>query len=212
MSTCRYCGDEIEFRYIDGRPTPIHLSGGWCQGGEGASYSPRASLATPAFQFEDVCRPTPCPECGILVFFVRHNGGSVWFDDLGWPWPKHSCFDNEPVPPWFGYLVKQLSSTKPGNTVMFGVIIRAEWIAEDSVSPCRIVLAVDGGESGKACLAISGLNTADYFLGKIAVIDVQSNRLVTSNYEERSILPIHVRPVDLGLQQDWDTIKVHLEG
>jgi len=26
------------------------------------------------------------------VYFVRHNGGSVWFDSLGKPWPKHSCF------------------------------------------------------------------------------------------------------------------------
>jgi hypothetical protein len=23
---------------------------------------------------------------------VRHNGGSVWFDELGWPWPVHACF------------------------------------------------------------------------------------------------------------------------
>jgi len=25
---------------------------------------------------------------------VRHNGGSVWFESLGKPWPKHGCFDN----------------------------------------------------------------------------------------------------------------------
>jgi len=29
------------------------------------------------------------------VFFVRHNGGSVWFDDLGPPWPKHACFADD---------------------------------------------------------------------------------------------------------------------
>lgn len=40
------------------------------------------------------CRPTSCPLCGDRVFFVRHNGGSVWFDDLGAPWPKHGCFDH----------------------------------------------------------------------------------------------------------------------
>ena len=38
------------------------------------------------------CRPTICPKCGGPVFFVRHNGGSVWFDELGWPWEKHGCF------------------------------------------------------------------------------------------------------------------------
>ncbi|MBX9628706.1 MAG: hypothetical protein K2X82_33235 [Gemmataceae bacterium] len=30
------------------------------------------------------------------MFFVRHNGGSVWFDDLGGDWPKHGCFDTGP--------------------------------------------------------------------------------------------------------------------
>ena len=29
---------------------------------------------------EDFCRPTRCPECDADVFFVRHNGGSVWLD------------------------------------------------------------------------------------------------------------------------------------
>ena len=44
---------------------------------------------------EDICHPTTCPECGDSVFFVRHSGGCVWFDDLGQPWPKHRCFDVE---------------------------------------------------------------------------------------------------------------------
>lgn len=35
---------------------------------------------------------TTCPKCGAPVYFVRHNGGSVWFDSLGPPWPKHECF------------------------------------------------------------------------------------------------------------------------
>jgi hypothetical protein len=31
-----------------------------------------------------------------MVYWVRHNGGSVWIDELGPPWPKHPCFDVEP--------------------------------------------------------------------------------------------------------------------
>lgn len=38
------------------------------------------------------CYSTKCPECGEEVFFVRYNGGTVWFDELGSPWPKHPCF------------------------------------------------------------------------------------------------------------------------
>ena len=41
----------------------------------------------------DFCRIAKRPICFKPVYFVRHNGGSVWFDELGKPWPKHPCFD-----------------------------------------------------------------------------------------------------------------------
>lgn len=35
-----------------------------------------------------------CPACGAEVFFyVSPNGGRVFFDELGPPWPKHPCTD-----------------------------------------------------------------------------------------------------------------------
>jgi len=39
MATCWYCGEEIEFRYIDGRCVPLHISGNWCEGYAGDSTS-----------------------------------------------------------------------------------------------------------------------------------------------------------------------------
>lgn len=37
-----------------------------------------------------------CPVCGADVFFYRNEHGSrVYFDELGPPWPKHPCTDNE---------------------------------------------------------------------------------------------------------------------
>jgi len=36
-----------------------------------------------------------CPVCGVAVFFFQAtNGGRVFFDDLGPPWPKHPCTDH----------------------------------------------------------------------------------------------------------------------
>ena len=36
-----------------------------------------------------------CPVCGATVYFYRSPyNGRVFFDDLGWPWPKHRCTDN----------------------------------------------------------------------------------------------------------------------
>lgn len=49
-----------------------------------------ASLTSYRYEKEDFCRPTTC-KCGAEVFFIRHNGGCVWVEELGWPWPKHEC-------------------------------------------------------------------------------------------------------------------------
>lgn len=87
---CELCGGEIIFRYLKGRCTPIHLSGHCYENVlDVAAEKPRETLLK-----------TKCPECHQPVYFLRHNGGSVWLDDIPWPWPKHSCFQDhdEPLP------------------------------------------------------------------------------------------------------------------
>jgi hypothetical protein len=38
-----------------------------------------------------------CPVCGAAVYFDRSPyDGRVFFDELGWPWPKHPCTDANP--------------------------------------------------------------------------------------------------------------------
>lgn len=40
-----------------------------------------------------------CPVCQAPVFFYRSPyNGRVFFDRLGWPWPKHGCTDNRLEP------------------------------------------------------------------------------------------------------------------
>ena len=62
----------------------FHGSG--CRDGEAASHWQRASSYTnPNWH---------CPSCGRPVYFYQSPyGGRVYFDDLGPPWPKHSCTD-----------------------------------------------------------------------------------------------------------------------
>lgn len=39
-----------------------------------------------------------CPVCGAAVFFYQSpEGGRVFFDELGPPWPKHPCTDHRPT-------------------------------------------------------------------------------------------------------------------
>ena len=213
MATCWHCGEEIEFRYIDGQCTPLHLSGGWCQGSGGFSghtqtpsqYSerqPSGNYVRADAIFDDICRPTVCPRCKKFVYFIRHNGGSVWVDELGWPWPKHSCFKKDADPSWFAFFKKHTDSIKPG-TLPVGVIIKAKWLPRDKDLPCRIILAVDCGTKYRLCLATNGTNTADYLLGRVVIVDAKNGRLITSNHEVRPILPLTVEAQDLGLDCNW---------
>jgi hypothetical protein len=100
--TCSECGQDIDFRTIDGRVIPFGCT---CSSGDGGGVfwsgvrrvnntsRKRVRSVHRLQEPDDFCRRSKCPVCGALVCFVRHNGGSVWFDDLGWPWSKHKCFD-----------------------------------------------------------------------------------------------------------------------
>lgn len=105
-----------------------------------------ATVASPVrsswlYRNEDFCRPTSCPVCGAAVFFVRHNGGSVWFDELGPPWPKHACFDDDPIGRGFrsGLVKESTTETAP----VFGVVI--ETVATRPGQGGRIIVRCSDG-------------------------------------------------------------------
>lgn len=62
--------------------------GGEFYGNEGFRYSLRHWQKT-----ESHTNPNArCPNCGAKVYFYRSpDGGSVFFEELGSPWPKHEC-------------------------------------------------------------------------------------------------------------------------
>lgn len=64
-------------------------------GRPGFRAQPRRALRLFVYQDSDLCRSTRCPECQAKVFFIRHNGGSLWVEELGWPWPKHEHFGDD---------------------------------------------------------------------------------------------------------------------
>ena len=84
MNACKNCGMEIKWRTISGQRIPMG-----CECGDEDLRRSSASVG------ESFTREIRCPKCCARVYFVRHNGGSVWLDELGQPWPKHPCFDNQ---------------------------------------------------------------------------------------------------------------------
>lgn len=73
-------------------------TGGWANSHKYPKFVPipekQGGLTSYKCKSNDFCRPTTCQYCGSKVYFIRHNGGTVWLDELGWPWPKHECFDS----------------------------------------------------------------------------------------------------------------------
>jgi hypothetical protein len=198
MSTCSRCGEEIEFRHVDGKIVPIHVNGGWCQADYNSNSWNSSYDTSRSCSFDDFCRKTSCAKCGQDVFFIRHNGGSLWVDSLGWPWPKHSCMDNSHEPAWYTYFNKNNYIDK--NSFV-GVVIKCVWRLS------QILLAVDGGEQGRIVLSTEGNTTADYFKNTIIIANFGRNFFVCSNHDKKPIFSKNVNPELLGLPKNWVTRK-----
>lgn len=92
MAFCDRCGGEIEFRYIGGTLRPLHVGGVYCSAGSAGFVGAAVSKFEKAESYLDP--NARCPVCGAPVFFYRSPyNGRVFFDDVGWPWPKHPCTD-----------------------------------------------------------------------------------------------------------------------
>jgi hypothetical protein len=97
-------------------------------------------------RYDDFCRPTRCPRCQRSVYFVRHNGGSVWFDSLGQPWPKHPCFESASGLPdqsdgvdAFELLAEFLSGATQEPDTLLGVVIEGAQKATTAGREYRIL-------------------------------------------------------------------------
>lgn len=204
MSICWHCGETIEFRYVNGRLTPIHVNGGWCQGD--SEYSKENSSFRE--KFEDVCTKTACPECGGSVFFIRHNGGSVWVDSLGWPWPKHPCMYSEKVPKWFDYFrEKEPELGEDDNGHFIGVVVEGKRFPTGDVTTSKIVLAIDGGQQGRVLLSTEAHTTAVYLKGSIAIVNLKDMRITFSIFRVNKIFEVGINPNDIGLPTGWSKEK-----
>ena len=71
-----------------------HLGGGGGLGSPVPDYRVAVSHFSSASSFTNP--NARCPVCGASVFFYKSPyGGRVFFDELGPPWPKHPCTDNQ---------------------------------------------------------------------------------------------------------------------
>lgn len=152
---------------MDGRPIPLHFEGG-CSGSQGATGGERVRKSDGSS-----CIRTKCPKCSEAVFFIRHNGGSVWIDPpLAPPWYRHGCMD----------MAGQSASSGPGHRTSIvdaglidelgereGIITGVVKISEISEDRRRTLLTIEVGETEDLVILVKG--GADSFVGTIVIVD-----------------------------------------
>jgi hypothetical protein len=76
---------------------------GWCNYGPGDQRFNSLGAPIPSVRLDELRtsflnKNARCPECNANVYYFENSFGSrVFFDDVGRPWPKHSCTDNTRV-------------------------------------------------------------------------------------------------------------------
>lgn len=202
MTVCTKCGQPVEFRFMDGRPIPLHFEGG-CPGSPGATGGERVRKSD-----ESSCIRTKCPECSDAVYFIRHNGGSVWIDPpLGPPWYRHGCMD----------LAGQSAPSDPGQRTSIvdaglidelgereGIITGVVKISEISEDRRRTLLTIEVGEPEDLIVLVKG--GADTFVGRIVIVD-GPQRLIFCANESRLAFSI---PNTLSVPQSFINAGIDL--
>lgn len=194
---------------------PSNCSCGWGESGNSKyiEINNRAPSNSVWSYQDSYAAPSCCPYCGNNVYFIRHNGGTIWVDQLGWPWPKHACFISDSEPAWVSYLRERTyiaSNSLDVNhqelcshpcTGFAGLVVQARHL---HLTKSAIVgLAIDGGKIGRRLAVIDGDNTAEYYVGSIAAFDHNESCIAFSNHNVKDIKRIVIPPSYIGLPHNW---------
>lgn len=94
---CKYCGSKILWRQMpQGQFLPFDPGGGKHECGAESTFIEDLyeSLGSTDDEPNKSTRPTRCWWCGADVYYHTNGyGDSVLFDELGWPWQVHPCWE-----------------------------------------------------------------------------------------------------------------------
>lgn len=218
MPTCIHCGAEIEFRTVLGVTTPIHVDGGYCSGLAGRDAGGAARPHDYLWgTLSSYTAPSNCPLCGDAVYFIRHNGGCVWVDELGWPWPKHACFDRTTCPNWLSFLeatpalqrgeINARSVARESHSdlqaqfeYLIGVVVAARPLG---FGDQRFIGIGVEGHKFRRCLGVPHVNRVNSYIDSLILIDIVDHTFRSSNGIRGALVDVCVSSTQLGLPVNW---------
>lgn len=182
MSACIYCGEELYFRYIRGVLTPLHESGSCTQAPYSGNVSSSfTSNAAGAFGFDDFCRSQPCEYCSAPIFFIRHNGGCLWVNSLGWPWPKHACYYKQIATEVHD---KYVDASRWLDFPLLGIVLYAGRNA-NSATDSMIIKLTDGR---KLDCRVEYVLNPHKLVGLLVIVDLKKEYITIPDIKKYSIL------------------------
>ncbi|WP_083387353.1 OST-HTH/LOTUS domain-containing protein [Salinicola sp. MIT1003] len=123
---------------------------------------------------ETLNHKTTCPMCGSDVFFIRHNGGSVWLDlPLSYPWYKHACFDSETESSGRrNFLAQTIDERKhrTSSTELFTII-------QATTFPRSTTTNIKGWLAGENIYSLTVTGDARILAGELCFIDISTKEL-----------------------------------
>jgi hypothetical protein len=196
MSTCDHCGATIDWRIVDGRRVPIHPGGGWhCGGasssGGGMSTGSRIRTFTDWSKVE-FTRPTRCGECGQDVFFIRHNGGSFWVDELGWPWPKHPCYYDEDD--CHARFVTWATPTSNRKNLRLGIVLSYRTVPRSN----EAILEIRLDDESRCSVVLARCPKQPEMLGTLVLLSVEDLVIIFPADGEISLRGLVTLPIRVG--------------
>lgn len=155
----------VEFVTIDGRAIPLRLYCS-CRSKNGATDG--RVVRSPDSQ----CIKTNCAQCGAAVFFIRHNGGSVFIDPpLGPPWYRHPCMPRKQP----GAVAAQDQDTFYVSPEARELLIKVRGLITGVVTQAEVLpgqqgamLTIAVAQSEPLVLLMRSPST--YFLGKMVIL------------------------------------------
>lgn len=166
---------------------------------------------------ESAAFSTTCPRCGARIYFVRHNGGCVYVDELGWPWPKHGCFASFSVPGWYDALLagrpaREAVKSDSGGARRHHVPPRVGMIEAAtpmSGRPPRLALHIRSMENAKFVVRIDATHMdTKSCVGELVVTDFDGLTVTGVDWRAQINCTGTLRPEELGLDGTWTIIDV----
>jgi hypothetical protein len=188
----------------------MHLDGPCIAGGEAQIVRDFSGYTR---SDDSCCNPTTC-KCGAEVFFIRHNGGSVWINPpLGPPWDEHECeFVTRPDrTPRSSIAAQSYLRDRSAKGYSIGVVKDAHVAARGKFT----IITLEDGSKGGSIVVLK--NRAGFLTGRLVFYNPQRKMVTCADDEKYSFgVLAHFTSKNVecplcGLEMDQEKIAEHLQ-